>query len=335
MNNSKPKKKPSFLTQEFYLGMFLVAALILMRIFAAEFFSLNNFMSVLNTFSYLLIASIGMNLIIITANIDVSAGALISMVCLFTAALGKTGMPFVGLLIFAMIAGCLLSTINGLFITGLKIPSIVATLATMQLFQGILPLTVEGSIYDLPKTFTWLAFEAKIFGFMPASVLMCLIVTVIALIFMRYSKFSKKLYAIGNNPEGARLSGIKVNKTIVITYAIAGALFGISAIIISTAGQRVTTTMGSGLEMTFIAAVVLGGTSTMGGSGKVIGTVFGAFILAMISSAINYLGISPDWSDAIKGAIIIISVVVSGIKFVKKRRIGVPMLTPKGDVKTQ
>jgi ribose/xylose/arabinose/galactoside ABC-type transport system permease subunit len=333
--NGQKKKKLSFLTQEFYLGMFLVVALLLMRFFAAEFFSINNFMSVLNTFSYLLIASIGMNLIIITANIDVSAGALISVVCLFTAAIGKTGMPFAGLLIFAMIAGVLLSTINGLFITGLKIPSIVATLATMQLFQGILPLTVEGSIYDLPKSFTWLAFEAKIFGFVPASVLMCLIVTVIALIFMRYSKFSKKLYAIGNNPEGARLAGIKVNKTIVITYAIAGALFGISAIIIATAGQRVTTTMGSGLEMTFIAAVVLGGTSTMGGSGKVIGTVIGAFILAMISSAINYLGISPDWSDAIKGAIIIISVVVSGVKFVKKRHIQIPMLTQKGDVKPQ
>ena len=107
----------------------------------------------------------------------------------------------------------------------------------------------------------------------------------------------------------------------VITYAIAGALFGISAIIIATAGQRVTNTMGTGLEMTFIAAVVLGGTSTAGGSGKIIGTVIGAFILALIAPAINYLGISPNWSDAVKGAIIIISVVVSGAKYLKKKRV--------------
>lgn len=215
----------------------------------------------------------------------------------------------------------MLSTLNGLFITRLKIPAIVATLATTQIFQGVLPLTVDGSIYDLPASFTWLAFDAKIFGIVPASVLICLIVTVAALLFVKYSRFARKLYAIGNNSNGARLSGIRVDRTVVWTYTIAGALFGISAVIIATAGQRVTTTMGSGLEMTFIAAVVLGGTNTAGGSGKILGTVIGAFILAMIAPAINYLGISPDWSDAVKGAIILISVVVGAAKYIKKKRV--------------
>ena len=119
----------------------------------------------------------------------------------------------------------------------------------------------------------------------------------------------------------ARLTGINVNKTVILTYAIAGLFFGVSATIIGTAGQRVTTTMGSGLEMTFIAAVVLGGTSSAGGSGKLIGTVVGAFILSMISPAINYMGISADWADAIKGAIIIVSVLMSAAKNIKKKRI--------------
>ena len=91
-------------------------------------------------------------------------------------------------------------------------------LATTQIFQGVLPLTVEGtSIYDLPASFTWLAFKAKIFGVVPASVLICLIVTVFFLLFTRYSRFSKKLYAIGNNRNGARLAGINVDKTVVIS----------------------------------------------------------------------------------------------------------------------
>jgi len=183
---------------------------------------------------------------------------------------------------------------------------------------------VEGSIYDLPTSFTWLAFEAKVFGVFPASVLICLIITIIALFFMKFSRFSKKIYAIGNNATGTRLAGVNVDKTIVITYAIAGALFGISAVILATAGQRVTTTMGSGLEMTFIAAVVLGGTSTAGGSGKILGTVIGAFILSMIGPAINYIGISPNWSDGIKGMIILISVVVSGAKHIQKKRVIAP-----------
>lgn len=315
------KQRAAFMTTEFYLALFLAAVLIFLAIFARGFYSINNLMSLLNSFSYILISAIGMNMIIITSNIDVSTGALISVVCICIAAVGKLGAPFPVLLLVAMVVGAVLSTLNGLFITKLKIPAIVATLATTQIFQGVLPLTCEGSIYDLPASYTWLAFEAKIFGIIPASVLICLIITVIALFFMKYSRFSKRIYAIGNNANGARLAGINVDKTVVLTYTIAGVLFGISGVIIGTAGQRVTTTMGSGLEMTFIAAVVLGGTSTAGGSGKILGTIIGAFILATISPAINYLGISPNWSDAIKGAIIIISVLVSAAKYIKKKRV--------------
>ena len=319
--NQENKKKASFLTSEFYLAMFLVIVLLLLAVFARGFYNLNNIMSLLNTFSYTLIAAVGMNMIILTSNIDVSTGSLISVICIVIAAIGKTGAPFGVLLPVAMIVGAVLSTINGLLVAKLKIPAIVATLATTQIFQGGLQLSVEGSIYDLPASYTWLAFDAKIFGIIPASVLICLIVAVFGLIFMKYSKFSKKIYAIGNNMTSARLTGINVNKTVILTYAIAGLFFGVSATIIGTAGQRVTTTMGSGLEMTFIAAVVLGGTSSAGGSGKLIGTVVGAFILSMISPAINYMGISADWADAIKGAIIIISVLMSAAKNIKKKRI--------------
>ena len=307
---------------EHYLGLFLLLLLLVLLAFAPGFFNLNNTMSMLNRFSYLLIAAIGMTLIIITANIDVSAGNLISVVCLGIAALGKMGFGLWLLLPAAMTLGAFLSLINALFITQFRIPAIVATLATAQLFSGILPLLTEGSIYDLPPNFTWLGFEAKLFDVIPYSVLIMLIVTIIAILFMRYSRFSKKIYAIGNNVEAARLNGINVQKTIIITYLIAGALFGVSGTIIATASQRVTSTMGSGLEMIFIAAVVLGGTSIAGGSGKILGTAFGAAVLSIISPAINYLGISADWSDAIMGAIIIIAVIISVLRLERRKRAG-------------
>ncbi|MCL2128698.1 MAG: ABC transporter permease, partial [Treponema sp.] len=233
------------------------------------------------------------------------------------------------LLPVAIVLGALLSLVNALFITRFRIPAIVATLATAQLFSGILPLLVEGSIYDLPPSFTWLAFDAKIFGFIPGSILIMLIITVLALLFMKYSRFSKRIYAIGNNAEAARLSGINVNRVITTTYLIAGGLFGVCGTIIATASQRVTTTMGTGLEMTFIAAVVLGGTSISGGSGKLLGTVFGAAVLSIIAPAINYLGISSDWSDAIMGAIIIFAVVVSSLRMERRKRIS---FTAEGSV---
>jgi ribose/xylose/arabinose/galactoside ABC-type transport system permease subunit len=307
------------ISAEIYLGLFLLAILFLLALFTEGFFSLNNTMSMLNRFSYVLISAIGMNMIIITSNIDVSAGGLISVVCLFIAALGKFDLSLALLLPAAMLMGAFLGLINALFITRFRIPAIVATLATAQLFSGILPLVVEGSLYDLPPNFTWLAFEAKIFGIIPASVLIMAVIAVFFLWFMKYTRFSKKIYAVGNNREAARLSGINVDRVVVITYMIAGLLFGVTATIIATASQRVTTTMGTGLEMTFIAAVVLGGTSVAGGSGKLLGTVFGAAILSVIAPAINYLGISSDWSDAIMGAIIIIAVVISALRLEGKK----------------
>lgn len=305
---------------EFYLFIFLAAALVMMGIFSYNFFSLNNIMSILNRFSYVLIAAIGMNIIIITGNIDVSAGALISVICIALAALGKLGLPFPVLLIAAMVLGAFLSFINAIFVTKFRIPAIVATLATSQLFSGVLPLMIEGSIYDLPESFTWFSFQAKLFGFIPGSIVLMLILTIMSMLFMKYSRFSKKVYATGNNANSAYLMGINTNKIVMQCYILAGIMFGISATIIATASQRVTTTMGSGLEMIFIAAVVLGGTSVSGGSGKLIGTVLGALILSLIAPAANYLGISPDWSDAITGTVIIVAVIVGAISGVSKVR---------------
>jgi ribose/xylose/arabinose/galactoside ABC-type transport system permease subunit len=209
----------------------------------------------------------------------------------------------------------------------------VATLATAQLFTGVMPLFVEGSIYDLPPSFTWLAFNAKLFGIIPASTLIVLFVAVFFLIFMKYSRFSRKVYAIGNNAESARLSGIDVTKTTVTVFLIAGVLYGISATIISTASQRVTMTMGMGLEMQFIAATLLGGTSVSGGRGTVLGTVFGTLLLSIIAPASNYMGINPDYSDLVTGIIIVVSVVINLLNSNPKvTKIALPSELPKGGV---
>lgn len=313
-------KTKKSLPSELILGLFVAVIFAVLCVVASGFASVNNIMSILNRFSYILIAAIGMNIIMITGNIDVSFGGVISVMCILMAFIGKTGAPIYVFMPAAMICGAILCTINALLITKLKIPAIVATLATTQIYAGALPLVVEGSIYDLPATFTWLAFEAKLFGYVPLSVVMALILLVIALLFMKYSRFFKSLYAIGNNAKGARLAGINVDRTIILTYAIGGALLGIAAAIIGTAGQRVTTTMGAGMEMTFIAAVVVGGTSVTGGSGSILGTAFGALLLSIISPALYYLGISDSWSTAVMGAIIILAVAVGSTKNIRHKK---------------
>jgi ribose/xylose/arabinose/galactoside ABC-type transport system permease subunit len=260
-----------------------------------------------------------MNIIMLTSNIDVSFGGIISVMAILEAFIGKTGAPIYVFMPAAMICGAILCTFNALLITKLRIPAIVATLATTQIYAGVLPLLVEGSIYDLPASFTWLAFEAKVFKIVPLSVVLALVILAIALFMMKYSRYFKKLYAIGNNVKSARLAGIDVDKTVILTYAIGGLVLGIAATIIATAGQRVTTTMGAGMEMTFIAAVVVGGTSVTGGSGSILGTAFGALLLSIISPALYYLGISDSWSTAVMGAIIIIAVSVGAVKGVSRK----------------
>ena len=328
MKNIKKNKR---ISSEVYLFVFLLIILVTLLIFAPGFYSINNVMSILNRLSYLLIASIGMNLIILTSNIDISAGPLISVICLLLAAIGKKGASFPILLFVAMITGMILSSINVLFITKLDLPATVATLATSQLFAGVLPLTVEGSIYDLPPSFTWLGFKAKVFGIIPLSVFIMIVIVAIAAVFINYSHFGKKIYAVGNNKQAARYAGINVNKIILLAYLIAGAMYGISATIIATASQRVTTTMGSGLEMVFIASVILGGTRISGGSGRIIGTVIGTIIMTLISPAINYLGFSSEWSDAIMGGIIIISVISSEWRVLKQAKVGTRVFNKKGE----
>ena len=297
------------------LGIMVVIALA-----APEFYSVNNVMAILNYFSLILIAAIGMNLIVLTGNIDVSAGAIISAVSVAMALLSLQGLPIGVFMPVGMLVGAALSFINAMLIIKLKIPSIVVTLATMQLFSGILPLLVDGAIYNLPPNFTWLAMKVRLFGFMSASILIMAVITVIALLFMKYSRFSKKLYAIGNNVHTAKLSGIDVNKTLVTSYVIAGALYGVAATILATGGERVTTSLGSGLEMTFIAAVVLGGTSIAGGRGKLLGTVFAAMILSLILPAMIYLGLPDDWSSAIRGGIILVTVLANQITVLTKKK---------------
>ena len=210
------KKYSGFRTTEFYLLLFLIVVLFFLRIFAPGFFDINNIMSILNRFSYILISAIGMNMIIITSNIDISAGALISVLCIIVALVGKAGANTMALFLVAIVCGILISSLNGLIITKLKIPAMVATLAATQILQGILPLSVNGSIYDLPVGFTWLAVKAKILGVIPGSVLIALIVAAIAILFMKYSIYSKKLYALVNNMTGARLAGVNVKSVVMI-----------------------------------------------------------------------------------------------------------------------
>ncbi len=311
--------KKRSITTEGFLGL-LIAAIMIILYFTAGgtegFFSLQNIMTILRVFSYVFIAGIGMTMIIITGNIDISFGAVVSIITVVMAAVSKLdgNIPFIVFLPIGMVVGALLCGFNAFLMAKFRIPSLVITLATMQIYYGALLWALEGSIYNLLPNWTWFSFEAVIGGVIPLYVVIAIALLVISIFFFKYSRFAKKLYAIGNNVQGARYAGINVEKTMIVAYMIAGALLAFSAAIMGTAGNRVTCTVGNNFEMKVIAAVIVGGTNAMGGSGKIYGTALGALLLAIVSPALVFVGINTYWTDLFTGAIIVIAVVVSAFR---------------------
>lgn len=309
--------KKKTLTAEGFLAILVLVVMVALYFLAGGtkgFYSLQNIMNVLRTFSYLFIAAIGMTMIIITGNIDISFGGVVSVISIIMAAVSKLNVSLWVFLPVGIIVGMLLCGLNAFLMVKFRLPSMVITLATQQIFYGVLLLVLDGSIYNLRANWTWFSFKWKIAEIIPVYVVIALGLFLIALWFFKYSPFIKKLYAIGNNKQGAIYSGINVDRTLIATYMIAGALLAFTATILATNGNRVTCTVGNGLEMTVIACVVVGGTSASGGSGKIYGTALGALLLAMVAPSLTHLGINTYWTDLFTGAIIVLAVMASALR---------------------
>lgn len=311
--------KKKGLTAEGFLAILVVLVMIAFYFLGDGFngfYGLQNVMNVLRTFSYLFIAAIGMTMIIITGNIDISFGAIISVIAIVMAGVSKIGpgMPIWVFLPVGMIVGALLCGFNAWLMVKFRLPSMVITLATQQIYYGALLLALDGSIYNLRSNWTWFSFEFKIANLIPCYVVIAIVLLILSILFFKYSPFVKRLYAIGNNRQGAIYAGIDVDKTLIQTYMISGVLLAITSTILATAGSRVTCTVGNNVEMTVIAVVVVGGTSATGGSGKIYGTALGALLLAMVAPSLSYMGISTYWTDLFTGAIIVLAVITSALR---------------------
>jgi ribose/xylose/arabinose/galactoside ABC-type transport system permease subunit len=316
----KARKRQKFsITAEGFLGLLIVFILIVLYFIAggtSGFFSLQNIMALMGIFSYIFIAAIGMTMIIITGNIDISFGAVVSVIAIVMASISRISVhiPIWLFLSAGMVVGALLCGTNAYLMTKFKIPSLVVTLATMQIYYGALMWFVEGSIYNLRSNWTWFSFDAIIGGIVPLYVIIAIVLLIISILFFRYSKFIKRLYAIGNNKQGAIYAGINVEKTMVIAYIISGVLLAVSTAILATSGTRVTAMIGNNLEMKIIAAVIVGGTNAMGGSGKIYGSALGSLLLTIISPALVFLNINTYWTNMFTGLIIVMAVIVSALR---------------------
>jgi rhamnose transport system permease protein len=287
-----------------------LAALALLGVLAAEapaFFAPANLRDLLTSSAPVLVAAIGMTLVILARQIDISIGSQFAICGVAAGLLAKAGLPMPLAGMGAVATGALLGAVNGWLVGGLGLPSIVVTLATMVMLREGLRWATEGVwVQDLPKGFQWLGLGQDAGRVViPAA---ALVVFALVAWGLRHVAAGRAVYATGSDAEAARLAGIRPRRVVFGVFVAMGALTGLAALLTAIQFIDVQTNAGVGLELRVIAAVVVGGTAISGGRGSLLGTLLGVVLIGLVGPALTFLGTQAYWDRALQGVIILMAV---------------------------
>ncbi|MGF9564659.1 ABC transporter permease [Neorhizobium sp. JUb45] len=286
-----------------------LVGLILLCVFfslTSEFFlSARNGLNILDQVTVLGILAIGMTLVIVIGGIDLSVGSVLAFSMMMMGVMQRQlGLPLELAIVVGIATGAICGLVSGLLITVAKLPAFIATLAVMSVTRGLANILTEGKqIVGYPDWFTSLA-TVRQFGFLSLTVATFIVLAIIAAIILKYRPSGRNLFAIGGNPEVARLAGINVNLNTCVVYALSGALAGLAAVAFAARLDSSQPSAGLGYELDTIAAVVIGGASLSGGVGSISGTVIGVFIIGVLRNGLNLLGVSPFIQQVLIGVVI-------------------------------
>jgi len=298
----------------------LTALCIVFSLLSDKFLTLENGWNVMRQISVNICIAVGMTLVVLTAGIDLSVGSVLALSGAVTAGLLKNGIAitsgdlFIGFtllggILAGVIVGAVLGYFNGFTITRFKVPPFVATLAMLTIARGLTMLWTKGfPISVLGDHFGYIG-TGWLLG-IPVAVWISALVVFAAVVITRKTPLGRYIYAIGGNENAARLSGININRVKIIVYSLAGALAAIGGLIVTSRLDSAQPNAGISYELDAIAAVVIGGTSLSGGKGSIWGTVVGAIIIGVLNNGLVLLNVSPFWQQVVKGAVILIAVVI-------------------------
>jgi rhamnose transport system permease protein len=295
--------------------------LLVLALFAPKFFEPANLRAVAVSNAPVLIAAIGMTLVILARHIDISIGSQFSICGMIAGLLAKQGVPAPAVAAITLASGAALGAVNGALVAGLRLPSIVVTLATMVTWREALRWITEGqAVQNLPESFLWLgmsrpAGQAFIVG---ASL------GLLALVAwgMRALPAGRAVYAVGSDAEAARLAGIRPGRVVFGVFVLMGALAALAALLTAIQFRNVLPNEGGGLELKVIAAAVVGGVAISGGRGTLLGAFAGVLFLGAIGPALPFLGTQAYWEKALQGSIILIAVASDAINLRQRRDVG-------------
>jgi rhamnose transport system permease protein len=281
---------------------------------APSFLAPSNLVEMFNDTSILIILALGQMMVLLTRGIDLSMAANLALTGMCVALLNfhHPEIPVAVLLVIATLLGLLMGIINGLLVWKLGIPAIVVTLGTMSIFRGIIFLLTNGG---------WINAHQMSAGFLalPRTAVLgmpllswCAVAALLLIgYFLRYSRTGRAMYTAGGNATAAYYTGINAGKMQFVSFSLSGALAGFCGYLWISRFAVAYVDVANGFELQIVAACVIGGISTMGGIGRVLGCLFGALFLGVINNALPVIGVSPFWQMAISGAVIVIAVLLN------------------------
>lgn len=285
------------------------------------FLQADNLLNVANQIVVIAIIAVGMTMVIITGGIDLSVGSLVALSAVVAGLLirdraGGNAATTAGLIwcsLAAIAAAGAVGAFSGAIIAFFRVPPFIATLGMMQVASGLAYILSAGqSIYDIPQSFVWLGRGISL-G-VPNAVMLLALVYLIAYLVMARTRLGRYIYAVGGNAEAARLSGVRVRRVLMIVYITSGIVAGLGGVVLASQLKSSSPTYGLAYELYVIAAVVLGGTSLAGGSGKILGTLIGALIIGVIQNGMNLTGVESYSQKVVLGLVILGAVLLDMLK---------------------
>ena len=302
--------------REIGIIFFILVLSIAVSIRNPAFLTADNFRDILLNISVLVIVALGQMMVIITRGIDLSVGSMIGLTAMMVSftVVAIPGMPVVLALPLGMALGAVLGSLNGLIVAYGGVPPIIATLGTLSIYRGLIFLYSQGqwiNSFEMPADFRQLA-KGSPLG-VPNLILFAIFVAVAVFLFLTYTRTGRDIYAVGSNPDAARFAGIPTQRTVFLVFMLSGILCGLAGVLWASRFEAAQTNTALGFELQTVAAPVVGGVNIFGGSGSVLGTVLGAFLLGIINKSLTLVHISPFWQLAVQGLLILLAVITDSV----------------------
>jgi len=310
-------RRLTFSREVVLLGV-LIILMIVMSLLSPLFFTVGNLLNTSRFFVEVGLMALGMTLIIISGGIDLSVGSNLGLVSVAVGFSYAAGLPLPLAIVFGLVVGLAAGLFNGLFITLLDLHPLVVTLGTFALFQGLAyGLTRAEAVSDFPGWFAY--FGQAYFGPVPLQLFIFILAVAVVWLILSRTSFGRYVYAIGNNEEAARFSGVPVRKVKLALYAGIGLLVAMASVIYTSRVYTARGDSGVGLELDVISAVVLGGASIYGGSGTIGGTVLGVLIIATLRNGLTLAGVPTTWIVFVLGVLLLVAVFLN--EFFRRREV--------------